>query len=129
MKPKPFPETPQTIGEHIRRCRLRRHLTLQEAAEQLGVDPATVHNWEKNKTSPAIELVPTAVRFLGYNPFPEPRSLPERLLAKRRGMGWSIKEAARELGVDQATWAGWESGAIVPRGQYRELFERFLDKR
>jgi transcriptional regulator with XRE-family HTH domain len=100
-----------------------------EVAELLGVDPVTVHNWEKNKTSPAMELVPTIVRFLGYHPFPEPRNLPEQLLAKRREMGWSVKQAARELGVDQATWAGWESGVTVPRGRYGKLLERFLEER
>jgi transcriptional regulator with XRE-family HTH domain len=42
----------------------------------------------------------SAGALLGYDPFPEPGSVSERLLAKRRAMGWSIREAAAELGVD-----------------------------
>lgn len=37
-------------------------------------------------------------------------ALPGRLLAKRRAMGWSIKKAARHLGVDEGTWGDWERG-------------------
>jgi len=50
------------------------------------------------------------IRSLGYDPFPEPKSIAERLLAKRRAMGWSIKEAARQLGVGEGTWEARERG-------------------
>jgi len=40
--------------------------------------------------------MPAIIRFLGQeHSFQKPKSLAERLLAKRRAMGWSIKEAAR----------------------------------
>ncbi|MHB8743388.1 MAG: helix-turn-helix domain-containing protein [Sulfuricaulis sp.] len=70
LKPKPFPETPQTPGEHLKRCRLSRGLTLPEAAGLLGVDFTTVHHWEKGKTAPSRNRVPVIVWFLGYDLFP-----------------------------------------------------------
>ncbi|MHB8743350.1 MAG: helix-turn-helix domain-containing protein, partial [Sulfuricaulis sp.] len=52
LKPKPFPEVPRTLGDHIKRCRLLRGLTLTKAARLFGVDFTTVHNWERGKTKP-----------------------------------------------------------------------------
>jgi transcriptional regulator with XRE-family HTH domain len=65
QKPKPFPEEPQTLGEHIKRCRLLRKLTQKQAAKLLGVSPFTVLNWEKNKTIPPVQTIPAILRFLG----------------------------------------------------------------
>ncbi len=79
----------------------------------MGVNPWTILNWEKGHTEPPVEAVPWIVAFLGYDPFPEPQGLPERLLAKRRAMGWSIRKAARELGVDEGTWGAWERGETI----------------
>lgn len=70
--------------------------------------------------------MPAIIRFLGCDPFPEPKSLPERLLAKRRAMGWLIKEAARELGVDEGTWGAWECGQIMLYRRHRELIAGVL---
>ena len=101
LKPKETDFEPQTLGEHVRKRRLELRLTQKQAAKRLGVNPWTVLNWEKDHTEPPIESMPTIIRFLGYDPFPEPKNIPERLLTKRRAMGWSIREAARRLGVDE----------------------------
>ena len=47
------------------------------------------------------------------HPFPKPRSLPKRLLAKWRAMGWSQIDAAKVLGVDRSVRAKWERGSRV----------------
>ena len=126
LRVSPFSQEPSTLGEHIKHYRLQRQLTQKQAAKFLGVGAFTVLNWERNKTVPPIQATPAILKFLGYDPFPQPKSLPEQLLAKRRIMGWSIKEAAREFGVDEGTWSAWESGATVPQGRYRALLDRFL---
>ncbi len=92
---------PRTLGEHFKRYRLQRKLSQIAAARVLEVNPCTILNWEKGHTEPPVEAVPAPLRFLGYDPFPEPRTLAERLLAMRRAMGWSIRQAARQLGVDR----------------------------
>lgn len=121
---------PRTLGEHIRRCRLVLRLTQKQLATRLGVNPWTILNWEKGYTSPPIAAIPVILAWLGYDPYPEPATLSERLMAKRRSMGWSIKEAARLLGVDEGTWAAWELGSLgtpfqgaISRDALKVLFE------
>ncbi len=103
------------------------NLNQNEAGERLGVTPQTVLNWEKGHTEPPIESTPAILRFLDYDPFPEPKNIPEHLLSIRRTMGWSIKEAARQLGVDQGTWGAWEQGGVILYRNHRLLVARLLD--
>jgi transcriptional regulator with XRE-family HTH domain len=126
LKPKETDFVPQTLGEHVRKRRLELGLTQRQAAEPLGVNPWTVLNWEKGHTEPPIESIPAILQFLGYDPFPKSKSIPERLLAKRRAMGWSIKEAARQLGVDEGTWGAWERGRVILSRNHRILVARLL---
>jgi transcriptional regulator with XRE-family HTH domain len=127
LKPKETDFEPETLGGHLRKRRLEFRLTQKQAAERLGVTPWTVLNWEKDHTEPPIESIPAIIRFLGYDPFPEPKNIPERLLAKRRAMGWSIKEAALQLGVDEGTWRNWEQGGVILYRNHRLLVARLLD--
>ena len=126
LKPQQSDFEPQTLGEHIRKRRLQLRLTQEATGEQLGVNSWTVLNWEKGKTQPPVESMPSIIGFLGYNPFPEPSDLSERLLATRRLMGWTIKEAAGQLGVDEGTWGEWESEGCIPWQRYRTMVETFL---
>ena len=66
------------------------------------------------------------LRFLGYNPFPAPETLPARLVAKRRAMGWSISKAARQLGVDAGAWSDWERGGVILFQDHRRLVAQLL---
>ena len=126
VKPKTTDFEPQTLGEHVKRRRLVLKLSQKQAGGNLGVTPWTIHHWESAKTQPPIESIPAVLRFLGYDPFPEPGSIPDKLLAKRRVMGWSIKEAARELGVDPGTWGDWERGKVILYRAHRALVARLV---
>jgi DNA-binding XRE family transcriptional regulator len=99
----PYDFEPKTLGKHVRKRRLKLGLMQKEVAEQLGVNPWTVLNWENGHTEPPISAIPTIIRFLRYDPFPQPQTVAEHLLAKRREMGWSVQEAAQVLGVDPMT--------------------------
>jgi DNA-binding XRE family transcriptional regulator len=70
-KPKPcqYPKLLNTLGDHIRNRRLDLGLFQSKVAEQIGVDTTSIHNWEGNKSAPAIRHIPAILRFLGYNPF------------------------------------------------------------
>lgn len=116
---------PETLGERLKRARVSRGLTQKEAALLLKVDAGTVLNWEQG-TSPAITLMPRILQFLGYDPFPEPTTLSGRMQAKRRAMGWTIREAAEQLGVYEGTWAEWEATGLIAWERYRERLEIFL---
>lgn len=127
LKPKPFPENPKTIGEHLKRARLLRGLTQKQTAAELRVDETTVLHWEKGRTEPQTKDYPAILSFLGYDPSPAPITLPERMLAFRRARGWTLKQAATALGVNEATWGQWERGdQPIAWKRYRERLEAFL---
>ncbi len=110
----------------MRKKRLEMGLMQKDVAAKLGVSPWTILNWEKGHTEPFIAFIPAIVRFLGYDPIPQPQTLSQHLLAKRRAMGWSIKKAAGALGVDPATWSNWERGQIILYRHHRALIAREL---
>jgi ribosome-binding protein aMBF1 (putative translation factor) len=58
--------------------------------------------------------------------FPEAKAISDQLLAKRRTMGWSIRDAAAELGVDPGTWGNWERGRMILYRAHRVLIARLL---
>lgn len=119
---------PKTLGDHIRRRRLMLAITQEEAAAQLGVKAWTVHNWETGQRKPEIRFIPALVAFLGYDPEPvEEGTLAGRLIARRRELGLSQREAACSLQIDPGTWAGWELGARIAREAHRRVVEGFLE--
>jgi hypothetical protein len=82
---------PLTLGEHVSKRRLELRLTQKQAAKRPGTNPRMVLNREKNHTNRPIESMPAIIRFLGHDSFfAKPKNIPERLLAKRRRMGWSM---------------------------------------
>ena len=125
-KPKKYVDDPQSIGEHIRKRRIELGLSQPDLAKLLGVSSATVLNWERGKTPPLITHMGKVIEFLGYYPFPEPVTISERLLRKRRENGWTIEEAATQIGVDPATWRDWEDGKTVLYRRHRQALDALL---
>ena len=121
----PLP-APTTLGEHIKNRRLDLGLTLKEAGKLLGTDEWSVINWEKGRTAPKVYRLPTIIRFLGYNPLPQPRTIAERLVAKRLERGWTRKAASRQLGIDISTLGDWEQGKIILFRKHRRLVAELL---
>jgi transcriptional regulator with XRE-family HTH domain len=76
-------------------------------------------NWETGRFEPPIRWLPAILRFLGYDPFPPPITVGDRLLHARRQHGWSTSEAARQLGVDRTTWQDWEHGELILFREHR----------
>jgi hypothetical protein len=74
-------------------------------------------HWEKDQLKPRVSMYPAIHAFLGGDPLPPPATLPERLRRFRRAHGLSVDKAARLLGCDEATWAGWERGKRVQKAQ------------
>jgi DNA-binding XRE family transcriptional regulator len=90
-------------------------LTQKAVAGQLDVNIWTYLLWETDQTTPNVRSYPVIFRFLGYDPFTPPKTLPERIAAKRRQLGLSIENAAHLVGVDEGTLRRWESGEWKPR--------------
>ncbi len=93
----------------------------------LGVNFYTILNWEKGLTEPLIAFIPAVITFLGFDPFPKPKTIPERLFAFRRSKGWSIRDSANEFRVAFATWRDWECGKTILNRKHRELVTRLLE--
>jgi transcriptional regulator with XRE-family HTH domain len=69
--PKPhYPKQFKHLGDHLRAKRIDRGLFQKEVAARIGVDTATVTNWELGNTEPEERFIPALIRFLGYNPLP-----------------------------------------------------------
>ena len=118
------------MGEHIKKRRIDLGLRQVDVAGQLGVDKASMVNWERGKTKPAVRYYPAIIRFLGYSPLPPAGdSFQERLKAARRERGLSWKRLARELGVWETTVRDWENGTHHPTKPLYDRLCRFLELR
>jgi transcriptional regulator with XRE-family HTH domain len=110
LRPKDFADSPQSLGQHLKRRRRELGLLQREAAEQMGILKDTYGNWENGKTEPVAAHFQPVVTFLGYDPSPEARTLAERLGAKRRGLGVTFDQIASHLGWDPATLTRYLNG-------------------
>ena len=85
-------------------------------------------NWERGLRRPAIQHIPAICQFLGYDPgWEAAHTLAERLVVRRRQLGFSQRAAAKELGVDPSTWSAWENGGISMSKASRRLLTKFID--
>ena len=116
----------KTLGDHIRKRRLDLGLLQKEVAEQLGVDTASIGNWESNETQPMVHCLPGIFAFLGHNPLPEAGDLIGKLKRLRGTLGLTQEKLAQKLGIDESAVAGWERGDNMPVGSYRKLLEDFM---
>jgi transcriptional regulator with XRE-family HTH domain len=80
-----------------------------DAAAILGVDPKTLMWWERGEREPFIHAFPALISYLGYEPWEEPTTLAEALLAERRRRGLSRAAASSLIGVDEGTLWRWET--------------------
>lgn len=116
------------IGNHIRLTRYWRRCTIGEAADQIGTLSRNIILWEQGG-EPHIHSLPGVLRFLGYDPYPPPRTtLRERLYSTRRVLGLDCKQMGRFYGVDPKTWWWWETGKHSPLSGRIAGLERFLEK-
>ena len=82
--------------------------------------------WERDVRVPVVSFYPAIIRFLDGEPWPEPTTLPERLLAERRRRGFTLASAAEAVGVDEGTYRRWESGEQQPQSRAVPLIDAFF---
>jgi transcriptional regulator with XRE-family HTH domain len=103
-----------TLGAQLRRRRHELALDRRAVAKLIGVDEETLRGWEQDERPPLVHAYPAIIKFIGYDPWAQPKTLAEVLLAERRRRGLQIKQAAKALGVDDGTWRHWEHGQWKP---------------
>lgn len=69
---------------------------------------------------------PKIVEFLGVDPWPEPKTLPQKLQAERYRRGLNVAQAAADLGVDPSTVWWWEAGRRPHLRDHRRRIAAFL---
>ena len=67
-KPTNIPKELRTLGDHLRKRRLELGLYQKEVAARLGVNEATVGNWEACSCAPSKRMRIRILGFLGYDP-------------------------------------------------------------
>ncbi|MFH1265335.1 MAG: helix-turn-helix domain-containing protein [Planctomycetota bacterium] len=123
-----YPRQIQSFGDHLRTRRLDLGLLQREVARRIGVETATVTNWELGHSWPDFRSLPAIIDFLGYDPRPDPKTVGQALKRHRKGQGISQRELAGVLEVDPSTLAKWEREDSVPMGRYLHRVERLLQR-
>ena len=125
-KRKPYKDNPETLGEHLRKRRHKLGLFQKDVALRLGVNQWTYITWELETRQPSVRYMPAILSFLGYDPFPEPVTLGERIVAARCALGLPRKRLAQRIGVDEGTLMRWETGEWTPTRLTRPKLDAFL---
>jgi len=88
-----------------------------ELAQMLGATEQTIRFWELDKTKPIHKYMPKVIQFLGYDPFPVPKTLSERLKRYRLMHGLTQRELAKKLRVSPDALRDWEADRHKPTGR------------
>jgi transcriptional regulator with XRE-family HTH domain len=81
----------------------------QDLAPVLGATEESLRHWELDQHEPEARFLPAIIRWLGYNPLPEPRTRGGAIRRERMSRGLSMRELAIAAGVDEETLAGVEA--------------------
>lgn len=111
---KAYPDTPKTLGEHLRKRRLDLGQTQEQLASRFGVTFVSYNGWEAGRIAPKIIKWPEMIQFLGYDPTPPPNNLDQVLTSIQRRNGIQREELAKRLGIERKTLFNWLAGKTVP---------------
>jgi len=129
QKPPPpyYPKKLKTLGDHLRKRRLDLKLYQKDVAKRIGVDEATIYNWENNRSFPPLCFIPKIIELLGYVPFESrARTLGEKIVYSRRLLGLTQKKLAKSLGIDPSTLGRWERNESQPNKKLLEKLNTLL---
>lgn len=126
QKPKDYSETPQSLGEHLKKRRRELGLLQREAATQMGVTADTLINWERDRSKPVAAQFNRLIDFLGFDPWPAPKTLAGRVEAKQRRLGASLAQIARYLRWDPGSLRRYLDGSWRMSSDRQDALEAFL---
>jgi transcriptional regulator with XRE-family HTH domain len=101
-------------------------LTQAALAARIGVDAASIRNWELNKRRPHPRHLAALSKYLGYFPAAIGDDLPNRIRAARQSLGMSQGDLAQRLGVSDSTVRKWEHGMKRPYARFTRLFQQLI---
>lgn len=135
----PWPE-PATTAQRLRCGRLRRGLTIREAAVELGVDDTTVWWWEGGRKPHLKAHWERINSFVGDAPSEAAVTVPEgydmlvtelltigrRLRARRAELGLTQVVAAAQIGSNAWTYMLWELDRRSPTDRFYPALIHYL---
>ena len=120
--PEDYPEQPVNVGDHIRKKRMDSGLLQREVAEIIGVSTGAVELWELRNHEPHPHSWPCVISFLGYEPYPPPKTTAEKVKAVRRRLGLTSRELADRFQADPGAITRWEAGGVIRKESHRKTF-------
>jgi len=97
-KPVTYAVTDQSssLGEYLKYERTKRRLRQREVAKIIDVTEVAISNWERNRTTIRLHLIPKVIEFLGYDPHPiEGEGLVSQVKRYQRKTGLSVPKIAK----------------------------------
>ena len=124
-KPDPDGTSRSHLAKLLRQRRRKLQISRAIAAMRMGTSERSLTNWEGGR-APHVSSYPRIIQFLGTDPWPEPKTLPQKLQAERYRRGLNVAQAAAELGVDPSTVWWWEAGRRPHLLNHRRRIAAFL---
>ena len=120
LKPerKPYPNELITYGDHLRKKRLDLNLSQPQVAKIIQVTTDSITNWELNRGTPNLTVIPKIISFLEHTPKMNQNEIKEYRIQK----GMSQKVLAKILNIDVTTLSRIERG----RGMISEKVKKKL---
>jgi len=116
------------LGDHLRKRRLDLKLLQKDVAQKIGVDTASIRNWETGHATPSLSVTPSLIEFLGYIPFETSAKSPgERIKVYRQVPGLTRKDLAKRFGINPSTLARWEKGKGNPSKRIMEMISEYFN--
>ena len=114
ITPRPYPYSPITIGDYLRKRRIDLGLRQKDVAKLLKTNSTSIHNWENNLSQPFLQALSEIINFIGFCPYDSSLPIFQKLIIWRSFNGISQKEMAELIGVDPSTLARWEQNKRIP---------------
>ncbi len=111
---KGYPDSPKTLGEHLRKRRLDLGETQEQAASRFGVTFTSYNGWEADRIAPKVWHWPKVIEFLGHDPNPAPTTFDEALTSLQRRHGLPREMLAVRIGIERKTLFNWIAGRTEP---------------
>jgi transcriptional regulator with XRE-family HTH domain len=134
------------LGQRLEAARKRAGMNRAQLAARLAVTEESIRRWERGGARPSAESLIRLLAVLaldgaefttlgdddgasaGATTAADDRpEIARRLREERSARGISQAEAGKQLGVAQATYAGWEIGRAVPDSRFLRAIADFLE--
>lgn len=126
------------LGAHLEASRTQAGLRRIDLAQRLSVSEESIRLWERGAVQPSEEHLVRLIPMLSIESSfwqsqevaaaaaDEEPELARRLREERAGRSLTQAALAAELGVPQATYAGWETGRTTPSADHLALLASLL---